>query len=377
MLLQILVYCTIVLLARPLETVEQPLASWLVCLALGLLQWSVARTFKRGWVSDICWGATSLLMLWPGNWGAIVATSALGEIPFLREAMLLSPAIVSRLVLLAETDGLSAALVEMRMSLPLACGPVWLGSSAARWGGIAGPGSDGGVLTIVLIVVMLIAVYPELLRRCWGLSPIQLPELTKRLQSQHGRSMPPLLVWPESISICNAALLGCVPPFRYLVVSTPLLDALTPGELDAVIAHEMGHLRKQHVARRLAAIVIPAAIVLVGRYLLAVGIDLQGAARTLAEASAPLLLTAYYLWSTPRQSRRLELEADAWAATHLKRIYGDQGPELLTSALRKLSVAADIPLEQSRWLHPSFRERESALQEEGIAHPFPTPARLP
>ncbi|TWT32005.1 M48 family metalloprotease [Blastopirellula retiformator] len=361
MLLQILIYCTIVLLARPDAAVEQPLAAWLVCLALGLMQWSVARTFGRGAISDISWGVTSLLMLWPGNWGAIVAGSAGGEIPLLREATLLAPAVLSRLVMLAETENLSAALAEMRMSLPLACGPVWLGSAAARCGGITDAGGNSGAVTIALIVVMMIAVYPELLRRSWGLRPVALPHLVERLRAQHGRSMPPLLVWPSSVSICNAALLGCMPPFRYLIVSAPLLDALTPGELDAVIAHEMGHLRRQHVARRLAAIVIPAAVVLAARYLLAVGLDLHGVARTLVEASAPVLLTGYFLWSTPRQSRRFELEADQWAALHLRRIYGEAGPALLTSALRKLSEAANIPLQQSRWLHPSFRQREAAL----------------
>lgn len=361
MLLQIFVYCTIVLLARPDQTVEQPIAAWLVCLALILLQWSVVRSFKRGRIAEICWGFTSLLMIWPGDWDAVIAGSAWGEIPFLREALLLSPAILSRLLMLAEADGWCSALVESRMSLPLACGPVWLGSAAARWGGLTSPESDSGVMTILLIVLMLIAVYPEFLRRCWGLAPLNEPELTRRLQSQYGKNVPPLLVWPESVSICNAALLGCVPPFRYLVISQSLLDGLTSGELDAVIAHEMGHLRRRHVVRRLAAIVIPAAFVLAVRYWLAVGLDLQGAARTILEASAPTLLSIYYLWSTPRQARRMELEADAWAADHLRSCYGDQATELLTSALRKLSYAAAIPLEQARWLHPSFREREAAL----------------
>lgn len=369
MLLQILVYCTIVLLARPEQTVEQPIAAWLVCLALVLLQWSVARSFKRGAVAELSWGATSLLMIWPGDWDAVIASSAFGDLPFLREAVLLAPAIVSRLLMLAEAEGWSAALIESRMTLPLACGPVWLGSAAARWGGLTAPDSDSGILTILLIVVMLVAVYPEFLRRCWGLAPVDQPELTRRLQTQYDRGLPPLLVWPESVSICNAALLGCVPPFRYLVVSPSLLDSLTPGELDAVIAHEMGHLRRRHVARRLAAIIVPAAIVLAARYWLAAVLDLQGAARTIAKVLAPCLLSAYYLWSTPRQSRRFEIEADAWAAAHLRTVYGDQATSLLTSALRKLSLAAAIPLDQSRWLHPSYRERAAALHHWEVAPP--------
>ncbi|EAQ80977.1 M48 family metallopeptidase [Blastopirellula marina] len=367
MLLQILVYCTIVLLARPTETVDEPLASWMVCLALGLFQWSIARSFKRSLLAEICWGATSLLMLWPGNWGGIVDASAVGEIPFLREAALLLPAIISRLAMLSEAEGIPRALAEIRLSLPLTCGPVWLGSAAARWGGLAGPTSDSGVGTIALIVTVLIVVYPEFLRRCWGLTPVDSPDLIRRLRSQFGRNLPPLLVWPASTGITNAALLGCVPPFRYLVISTSLLDALTSRELEAVIAHEMGHLRLRHVARRLIAIVVPAAVVLATRYWLSVWLAPQGLQLTLLEASAPCVLSAYYIWSTPRQSRRMELEADAWAAAHLRTIYGDQATSLLATALRKLSVAAAIPLEQAKWLHPSFYQREAALQQRRAA----------
>ncbi|UUO08204.1 M48 family metallopeptidase [Blastopirellula sp. J2-11] len=367
MLLQILVYCTIVLLARPVETVDEPLASWMVCLALGVFQWSIARSFQRSLLAEICWAATSLLMIWPGNWGGIIYASAWGEIPLLREAVLLLPAILSRLTMLSEAEGIPRALAEIRLSLPLTCGPVWLGSAAAHWGGLAGPTSDSGVWTIALIVIFLIAVYPEFLRRSWGLTPVDSPDLARRLQSQFGRSLPPLLVWPESIGITNAALLGCVPPFRYLVISASLLDTLTPRELEAVIAHEMGHLRLRHVARRLIAIVAAAAVVLGVRYWLSAWLAPQGLQQTLLEASAPCLLSAYYLWSTPRQSRRMELEADAWAAAHLRTIYGNQATPLLTAALRKLSVAANVPLEQAKWLHPSFYQREAALRQRSAA----------
>ncbi|MFI4874059.1 MAG: M48 family metalloprotease [Blastopirellula sp. JB062] len=363
MFLQIFVFSTIVLIAHSGEPVGRPLASLLVCLALGLFQWSVARTFRRSDFVDVCWGVTSLLMISPGHWGVLVDALPGGDLPFLREAAILAPAIISRFVMLAESNGWAQAGNQLRMSLPLTCGPVWLGSAAAYWGGLGQADGRSGMATIGLISLLLIVVFPLFLRRCWGLAPVASPDLVRRLQSQHGRSLPDLLAWPVGGSIINAALLGCVPPFRYLVISPALLDSLSPSELDAVIAHEMGHLRRWHGARRLLAIILPATLVLTGRHFLLTWYEAEGLAATLLELAGPVLLSAYYFWLTPRQSKQMELEADAWAVEHLRPAHGDQAGELLTSALRKLSVAADIPLDQAKWLHPSFRERAAALAQ--------------
>lgn len=50
----------------------------------------------------------------------------------------------------------------------------------------------------------------------------------------------------------NAALLG-MPPSRYVIVTDALVDALTPEQLDAVVAHEIGHGKRHHLPIKLAA----------------------------------------------------------------------------------------------------------------------------
>jgi STE24 endopeptidase len=55
--------------------------------------------------------------------------------------------------------------------------------------------------------------------------------------------------------LANAAQIGAVPPFRYIVVTDYLVDHLSPDEVDAVVAHELGHARRHHVLIKLGTLV--------------------------------------------------------------------------------------------------------------------------
>ena len=45
----------------------------------------------------------------------------------------------------------------------------------------------------------------------------------------------------------TAGIMGLVRKFRYILVTKALLHYLSPEELDAVIAHEIGHVKKYHL----------------------------------------------------------------------------------------------------------------------------------
>lgn len=47
--------------------------------------------------------------------------------------------------------------------------------------------------------------------------------------------------------LLSAGIMGFVPPFRYLLITPSLLNLLDRGELEAVIAHEAGHVRHRHM----------------------------------------------------------------------------------------------------------------------------------
>jgi STE24 endopeptidase len=55
--------------------------------------------------------------------------------------------------------------------------------------------------------------------------------------------------------IANAAQMGTIPGFRYVLVTDYLLDHLPAPEVDAVVAHELGHARRHHILIKVSAVV--------------------------------------------------------------------------------------------------------------------------
>lgn len=159
--------------------------------------------------------------------------------------------------------------------------------------------------------------------------------------------------------------------FRKIVLFDTLIQQLTETELEAVLAHEIGHYKRGHIPRMLIA---NAASMLVGfaiiswlarqpEFTAAFGFGKDvGLAPALLLFS--LLAGAVTFWASPLMnfwSRQHEYQADAYAATVLNDSRG------LVGALRKLneknlSNLTPHPL-YSAWhySHPTLLERESAL----------------
>ncbi len=158
--------------------------------------------------------------------------------------------------------------------------------------------------------------------------------------------------------------------FRKIVLFDTLIQQLAEPELEAVLAHEIGHYRKRHIPKMLAA---SAAGSLVGFYLLALlaGQPWFYEAFGFAPGSlAPALLLFGLLagvatfWASPLAhwwSRRYEFQADAFAA----RAMAQSHP--LVGALRKLteknlSNLTPHPFYSAFYYsHPTLLERERAL----------------
>lgn len=163
--------------------------------------------------------------------------------------------------------------------------------------------------------------------------------------------------------------------FRKIVLFDTLITQLTGEELEAVLAHEMGHSRLGHIPKRLAwsAFTLLAGFAAVG-WLLGRP-EFAGAFGFPANAGlAPTLMLFGLLsgpvtfWLSPvlnHWSRTHEFEADAFAA----RILGTPRP--LMGALRKLSEKNLANLTPHRlysawhYSHPTLLEREAALANAG------------
>jgi STE24 endopeptidase len=160
--------------------------------------------------------------------------------------------------------------------------------------------------------------------------------------------------------------------FRKIVLYDTLIAQLTEVELEAVLAHEIGHYRRGHIPKMLlwAGVSSLVSFGLLGwlarqpEFLMAFGFKP-------ASGIAPVLLLSGLLggaitfWLTPlgtRRSRRHEFEADAYARNAMGEC------DSLIGALRKLHEKNLSNLTPHPWFsrfyysHPTLVEREEALR---------------
>jgi STE24 endopeptidase len=158
--------------------------------------------------------------------------------------------------------------------------------------------------------------------------------------------------------------------FRKIVLFDTLVQQLTEPELEAVLAHEIGHYKKKHIPKMLAFSAISS---LVGFYLISVlarqqwfyrAFDFEPGNVTLALLLFGLLAGTVTFWFSPLihwWSRRYEYQADAFAAGVMNEV------QSLIGALRKLneknlSNLTPHPFySRFHYSHPTLLEREQAL----------------
>lgn len=160
---------------------------------------------------------------------------------------------------------------------------------------------------------------------------------------------------------------------KRIVFFDTLLTRLDPPEVEAVLAHELGHFRRRHVAKRLVMMFAGSLtfLWLLGQMIDApwfyagLGVDAQNTA--LALILFFLVMPVFTFPLTPLMSylsRRHEFEADAYAAEHaaaddlvraLVKLYRDNASTLTPDPLHSLFYDS----------HPPAAQRIAHLQQQG------------
>lgn len=139
-----------------------------------------------------------------------------------------------------------------------------------------------------------------------------------------------------------------------LAVSTGLLGALPPAELEAVVAHELAHIRSRDVLVQTSAVVVAAAIVEASR----IGGWLE---RALLFVLGPCAAALVHLLLSPRR----EFGADRYAARLCKSPHG------MADALVRLDSASElVEFSASPATEPLYTV--NPFLEEGLARMFVT-----
>ena len=160
--------------------------------------------------------------------------------------------------------------------------------------------------------------------------------------------------------------MGFVKQFRYLLVTRSLLSALDPAEIEAVVAHEIGHVRKKHLLFYLmffaGFMLISYAIVDLVIYLVIFVepvfrffTDLGFNQLTLSSAFLTLLwgiaFLIYFRFIFGYYMRNFERQADGFVFT----LFDSAQP--LISTLEKIAASSGQPPDRPNWHHYSISER--------------------
>lgn len=267
------------------------------------------------------------------------------------------------------TDKLKGTLLIFVIGLPL----LWALLSLVDWTGDVWWLWGFGLMFAFQLLMMVL--YPKLIMPLFNkLTPLPDGELKTRLMALADRTgfkaaTIEVMDGSKRSGHANAFFTG-FGRFRRIVLFDTLIEQLSPEELEAVLAHEVGHYRRGHIPKTLA---LSAAIQL-GAFAaiawLARGDWFNPAFHFPAGELAPsfllfgLLGGAVTFWFAPLGnllSRKNEYEADAFA----REATGGPGP--LVAALRKLSRKNLSNLTPHPWFsgfyysHPTLAEREAAL----------------
>jgi STE24 endopeptidase len=258
----------------------------------------------------------------------------------------------------------------------------------------------------LLSMALVFTSAPVLLVRVLPTEPLPPGPLRHKLEQMCRRSglkYREILLWNTNRNICNAGVMGLFPQVRYILLSDALIESMTEEQVEAVFAHELGHV----VHRHMVWYVIFFIVFMIG--MTSVGQMVQDRL-THPQEIISLVGVAACLFCFSFISRQCERQADVYAARLMevrhRAINGDaddlvlspadlvaplspaiagaplemlaapaapssnaamlpvgrHGAAVFSSALHRVAQVNNIPLKRFEWLHGSIYSRLDFLK---------------
>ena len=232
--------------------------------------------------------------------------------------------------------------------------------------------ADSTLSFVSMLVVLLIA--PELLRRVLHTERLPDHPLRKSLTDICDRSgvrCREILLWRTDNNMGNAAMMGLVPRVRYVMLSDLLLESMTDRQIQAVFAHELGHVKHRHLVWFVAFLLSfsSAAISVMARIEGQLKLTVnQEMVYDIASAAGTglVIVLAYSLLS-----RWFERQADVYAARTIQLQAQSEpaseytGAAVFASALQRVALVNNIPENSRDWWHGSIASRVRYIRQFG------------
>jgi len=236
--------------------------------------------------------------------------------------------------------------------------------------------TTGQILFFLFFLFAVVLAGPAMIQKLWGCKPLQQGPVRQRIENlsrRAGFTFANIVYWPVlGGRMITAGVMGLIRPFRYLMITEALLKYLSPEEVDAVVAHEIGHVRKKHlqfyllffagymlISYTLFDVILIAILYVPQLYPLME--QFQGRQSTATSAlfslGAILSFLIYFRYIFGYFMRNFERQADAFVFT----LFNSSIP--LITTLEKIAMTSGQPANKPNWHHFSITERIHFLQK--------------
>jgi Zn-dependent protease with chaperone function len=233
----------------------------------------------------------------------------------------------------------------------------------------------GDVVFFGFFLVFVFIFFPPLVRRLWNCKRLEDGPLRNHLLAFCRRQnfSTEVYIWPLFEGrVITAGVMGFVPGLRYILITPALLETMTLEEVDAVMAHEIGHVKRFHLLLYvflIAGFAIAAGLLAEPFFYLFFSQDFfytfVGAAglspevvRNIAVAIPSLLsLILYFRFVFGYFMRNFERQADL----HVFEVLGNN--RAIISAFEKIAVLSGNIREEPSWHHFGIGERVDFLEK--------------
>jgi len=240
------------------------------------------------------------------------------------------------------------------------------------------------------------ALAPLIIRFVWNTRRMPDGPLRRRLVElckRHGVKVRELLLWHTHGGQINGAVMGLVGPLRYIMLTDGLVERMDDRQVEAVMAHELGHVRRRHmpwmaicalgtlaavmVAIEQGAAIIDSQFGWDGLHRAVATVGMQAPDTLSGAVGGAALLGALVAWAAAFGyiSRRFERQADTFAVQHLAEAYREDegrtdgpptiGPRAvadMAGALEEVCRLNHSPTSRPSWRHGSVDWRIEYLR---------------
>jgi len=239
---------------------------------------------------------------------------------------------------------------------------------------------------------IIILCTPLIIRHLWDTIPLPAGKLRERLMAmckQYRVGVRELLLWRTGGGMVNGAVMGVISPLRYILLTDALLELLPQEAVQAVMAHEIAHVRRHHLFWLLAVAGGTVGLLMIGGTVFvalvnqaieaqtdpyAAGAELTSIESIQAIVIGPMVALAGWVFIFGWVSRRFERQADTFAVQHIARqrvqannqletqVIDARSISVMTTALELVAQLNHISTGRRSWRHGSIAWRQAYLR---------------